>query len=39
VLAAIWSVEDGNGGATSAAVLDLARALLDSSALKADFLD
>jgi len=39
VLAAIWSVEDGEAAATTEAVLELARALLDSSALKADFLD
>jgi streptomycin 6-kinase len=39
VLSAIWSVEDGQAGAASDAALELARVLLDSSALKADFLD
>jgi streptomycin 6-kinase len=39
VLAAIWSVEDGGGDAERDAALALARVLLASSALKADFLD
>jgi streptomycin 6-kinase len=39
VLAAIWNVEDGGGDAERDAVLALARALLDSSALRGDFLD
>lgn len=39
VLAGIWSSEDGKAGATSDALLELGRALLDSSSLKADFLD
>jgi streptomycin 6-kinase len=38
VLAAIWSLEDGHAAEADAA-LQLARALLDSSALRADFLD
>ena len=38
VLAAIWSVEDGCA-AEAEAPLVLARALLDSSALRSDFLD
>ncbi len=38
VLAAIWSFEDGQPGKAEAA-LQLARVLLDSSALRADFLD
>lgn len=38
VLSAIWSTEDGRDDARDAA-LALARALLDSSALKGDFLD
>ena len=39
VLAAIWSIEDGGRRAERDAALALARALLDSSALRADFLD
>jgi streptomycin 6-kinase len=39
VLSAIWSTEDGQAGAASDAALELARVLLDSNALKADFLD
>jgi streptomycin 6-kinase len=39
VLAAIWSVEDGGGDAECDAALALARVLLDSSALRGDFLD
>ncbi|HJR68918.1 MAG TPA: aminoglycoside phosphotransferase family protein, partial [Gammaproteobacteria bacterium] len=39
VLSAIWSIEDGRAGAARDAVLELARVLLDSSALKTDFLD
>jgi streptomycin 6-kinase len=39
VLSAIWSIEDGGSGAERDAVLALARTLLDSSALRADFLD
>jgi streptomycin 6-kinase len=39
VLAAIWSVEEGGGGAERDAALALASVLLASSALKADFLD
>ena len=39
VLAAIWSYEDGQGGPTAEAMLELGHILLDSSALKADFLD
>ena len=39
VLAAIWSVEDGGGDAERDAALALARVLLDSSALRGDFLD
>jgi streptomycin 6-kinase len=39
VLAAIWSVEDGGGDAERDAALTLARVLLDSSALRGDFLD
>ena len=39
VLSAIWSIEDGQAGAASAAALELARVLLASSALKADFFD
>jgi streptomycin 6-kinase len=39
VLSAIWSVEDGKAGAASDAALDLARVLLGSSALNADYLD
>jgi streptomycin 6-kinase len=38
VLAAIWSFEDGHAAEAEAA-LTLARSLLDSSALRADFLD
>jgi streptomycin 6-kinase len=38
VLSAIWSVEDGHDAERDAA-LELARALLDSRALRADFLD
>lgn len=38
VLSAIWSVEDGHAE-ESEAVLALARVLLDSSALRSDFLD
>ena len=38
VLAAIWSIEDGRAGDADAPLV-LARALLDSSALKSDFLD
>ena len=39
VLSAIWSVEDGQAGAASDAAVELARVLLGSSALKADYLD
>jgi len=39
VLSAILSIEDGGGEAERDAALALARVLLDSSALKADFLD
>jgi streptomycin 6-kinase len=39
VLAAIWRIEDGGGDAERDAALALARVLLDSSALRADFLD
>ena len=39
VLAAIWSIENGGGDAERDAVLALARVLLDSNALRADFLD
>ena len=39
VLSAISSIEDGQAGAASDAALELARVLLDSSALKGDFLD
>jgi streptomycin 6-kinase len=39
VLAAIWSVAGGQTGASSDAMLVLARVLLDSSAIKADYLD
>lgn len=39
VLSAIASIEDGQAGAGSDAALQLARVLLDSSALKGDFLD
>lgn len=38
VLSAIWSIEDGKQAEADAA-LELARVLLDSEALKADFLD
>jgi streptomycin 6-kinase len=39
VLAAIWSIEDGTGEAERDAALALARVLLDSSDLKADYCD
>jgi hypothetical protein len=40
VLSAIWSVEDGHADdAETDAALELARVLLESSALKSDFLD
>jgi streptomycin 6-kinase len=39
VLSAIWSIEDGQAAAAGDAALELARVLLESSALKADFLD
>ena len=39
VLSAIWSVEDGQAGAASDALLELARVLLDSGPIKGDFLD
>ncbi len=39
VLSAIWSVEDGSADAEREAALALARVLVDSSAIKADFLD
>ena len=38
VLSAIWSTEDGHDGEREAALM-LARAMLDSSALKADYFD
>jgi streptomycin 6-kinase len=38
VLSAVWSLEDGNT-AEADAVLELARVLLDQSALRSDFLD
>jgi streptomycin 6-kinase len=38
VLSAIWSLEDGRAAEAESA-LQLARALLDSSALRSDFLD
>ncbi len=39
VLSAIWSLEDGGAAAATDAALDLAHALLASSALQADYLD
>jgi streptomycin 6-kinase len=39
VLAAIWSIEDGRGADAIDGALQLARVLLDSSALRSDFLD
>jgi hypothetical protein len=39
VLCAIWSVEDRGSDTGRDAALAIARVLLDSSALRADFLD